>query len=219
MNVTFYLFDSNFFFSPSIMFLTLFKKKKKKKKNSSGPTLSSDPSSYCPCCPLWPWRFTVRPVNQHSPAHHAQRAADRYIALSFFHTHVWLPIHNLCKVTENPHSKHCVFAYYFDLMCYLRCPPLQVCPQSLCSPPPPARPSAPSPHSTLPLLASTPPPRYQVGDFSNTHVTGLLLTPNINLYINGCNASYTLYQPRVCMCVFVCTHSQKWRFEMKRTAW
>lgn len=79
-----YLSDSSIFFSTSFMFSLL---------TPSGPAFSSDPSSDCTRCPLWPWRHTVRPVNQHSPAHHAQWAADRYfsVLLSFTHT----PLHTL----------------------------------------------------------------------------------------------------------------------------
>lgn len=45
----------------------------------------------------------------------------------------------------------------------------QVCPQYLCSPPPPAPPLAPSPPWILLPPASTPPPRYQVSGFVIKH--------------------------------------------------
>lgn len=62
----------------------------------------------------------------------------------------------------------CIFSVLFlSDVCSVAPPPLQVCPQSRCFPPPPAPPSAPSLRWILQPPVSTPPPRYQVGDFSD----------------------------------------------------
>lgn len=84
-----------------------------------GPALSSDPSSHCTCCPHRPRGFPVCPVNQHSPAHHAQWAADRYFIM-FIRLNRYLWLENLCHTLIN--VKHLLHIFLSNVILHLSFP-------------------------------------------------------------------------------------------------